>query len=232
MHHPGNGNYQNGVLSFKDGYKCNRCGEAFKTMGLIKRHMKVKHNINISPTTPNVDGATSADEKVSIKCDRCDYRAETKEGLVKHLDAEHVNQKARCTVCQMVADNKDRLNEHMKSHHTNNNKSFNQISRTANFVPRNRQPRIKMCTLIIPIMVGTNSTKKNRFANFGSKETVLMLRIVDTRIPTRNKTRRCAVMVKIVLSGRSANTHMVKCVASKRIVHGKIALSCTVMAIF
>ena len=157
MHHPGNGNYQNGVLSFKDGYKCNRCGEAFKTMGLIKRHMKVKHNINISPTTPNVDGATSADEKVVIKCDRCDYRAETKEDLVKHLGAEHVNKKAKCTVCQMVADNMDRLNEHMKSHHTNNNKSFHQNSRTANFGPRNRQPQNRN------VHPNNNNYRRNQF---------------------------------------------------------------------
>ena len=35
--------YENGVLSHKDGYSCNKCGEVTKTMGLIRRHMKANH---------------------------------------------------------------------------------------------------------------------------------------------------------------------------------------------
>ena len=54
LHKPGNGNYENGMLSFRDSYVCNRCGETFKTMGLIRRHMKSKHGIQITATPPKV----------------------------------------------------------------------------------------------------------------------------------------------------------------------------------
>jgi hypothetical protein len=41
LHEPGNGNYENGVLSHKDGYSCNKCGETTKTMGLIRKTIMV-----------------------------------------------------------------------------------------------------------------------------------------------------------------------------------------------
>ena len=66
MHQPGNGNYENGILSYKDGYKCNRCGEAAKTMGLIKRHMKTQHNINLTVAPPHIDGARSQQNQKKI----------------------------------------------------------------------------------------------------------------------------------------------------------------------
>ena len=68
LHQPGSGNYENGILSHKDGYSCNKCGEITKTMGLIRRHMKTKHGINIIPTE---DGARSllSQSSFRIKCD-------------------------------------------------------------------------------------------------------------------------------------------------------------------
>ena len=127
MHQPESGNYENGYLNHKDGYTCNRCGEVVKTMGLIKRHMKAKHNINISSTPPVIDGAQSLPkEGVQIKCDRCNFRAETKEQLVKHLDDQHTNQsQVKCNVCKMVAVNQVHLNNHMKTHNNQNEQRQN-----------------------------------------------------------------------------------------------------------
>ena len=88
MHISGNQNYQDG----KDGYSCNRCGENVKTMGLIRRLMKTKLNINISPAAPTADGASSLpNQQGQIKCDRCDFKSQTREELIVHLDAAHAN---------------------------------------------------------------------------------------------------------------------------------------------
>ena len=61
LHNPVSGNFENGILSHKDGYTCNKCGETVKTMGLIRRHMKVQHGvgINAAPDTQSQDGARS-----------------------------------------------------------------------------------------------------------------------------------------------------------------------------
>jgi hypothetical protein len=136
LHKPGNGNYENGMLSFRDGYVCNRCGETVKTMGLIRRHMKSKHGIQITAPPPKVDGA-KCQEKQLIKCDRCNYRAETHDDLVKHLDTNHVTRQVRCNICQMVADSNSHLEDHMKNQHGRKNTSqksqvFNQNNGTQN----------------------------------------------------------------------------------------------------
>ena len=120
VHQPGNGNYENGILRHKDGYSCNKCGENVKTMGLIRRHMKTIHGINIMPTE---DGARSIPSQSSfrIKCDLCNFKAETKDELLKHLDVNHTPPKEKCNICQMVAENKTHLMKHMQSHQNRNN---------------------------------------------------------------------------------------------------------------
>ena len=145
LHRPGNGNYEGGVLSYKDGYSCNRCSESFKTMGLIKRHMKTKHGITITASPPDVDGAKShPKDKVWIKCDRCNYKAETKEDLIKHLDAYHVTKQVRCNICQMMADSNAHLKDHMENqHNSRNNRTWRENFHKQKQKPTNQKPVCK-----------------------------------------------------------------------------------------
>ena len=117
LHEPGNQNYENGFLSHDDGYTCNRCSTVFKTMGLIRRHMKVAHGIKITASPPMDDGARSLP---LIRCDQCEYKARSKEELAEHLNEKHTNRKERCDVCQMVADNKEQLKKHNETYHNKN----------------------------------------------------------------------------------------------------------------
>ena len=120
-------------------------------MGLIRRHMKTQHGIQISAAPPNVDGAKSQ-EKQLIKCDRCNYRATTHDDLVKHLDTNHVTKQSRCNICQMVADSNTHLEAHMKQQHSRENtrqksQAYNQNNQPQNnntgFVNRREKPVCK-----------------------------------------------------------------------------------------
>ena len=90
-------------------------------MGLVRRHMKIQHGINITAAPSTQGGAKrNGEQNVLMKCDRCSFKAKTKEELLKHLDANHTNKQERCNICQMVADDKVQLMNHMKSHNSQN----------------------------------------------------------------------------------------------------------------
>ena len=124
LHQPGSQNYQNGFLRHKDGFSCNACGENVKTMGLIRRHMKMKHGINSTPAAPQTDGARSLPNQPGrIKCDRCEFKANSREELVNHLDAIHANKPEKCSFCNMVAENKFHLMQHIQHSHMNQSRN-------------------------------------------------------------------------------------------------------------
>ena len=125
IHDVGNVNY----VQMKN---CDKCGLLVKTTGLLRRHMKTNHGINMTSAPVNQDavGARSVpneninqQEQVNrIKCDRCEFRAATKKGLVDHLDKKHSLGAFRYKVCDMVANTQEQLTKHNLTCHWQNDK--------------------------------------------------------------------------------------------------------------
>ena len=103
----------------------------FKTFGSLKKHIKSEHGINISPIPESQDGAKGLDPNKArtpkIKCDRCEFRAETKQILIEHLEEKHTEKEFRCEVCEMNADTIDQLRKHVKLCHDNKTKQSEKL---------------------------------------------------------------------------------------------------------
>jgi hypothetical protein len=89
-------------------------------MGLLRRHFKTEHGINMKTIPENQDGAKShtqneKEKDTRIKCDQCDFEATSQHLLIEHLDRKHTNKPSRCNICGMMADNQKMLSRHIES---------------------------------------------------------------------------------------------------------------------
>ena len=112
--------HEEGNVNYVKMLNCDRCPLLFKTMGLLRRHFKTEHGINMQTIPDNQDGARSRTqnkemEDTRIKCDQCDFAATSQHLLIEHLDRKHTNKPSRCNNCGMMADNQKMLIKHMES---------------------------------------------------------------------------------------------------------------------
>ena len=133
--------HEKGNVNFVPMVECERCAVLFKTTGLLRRHLKVEHGINLTSIPDSQDGARSLPNKEDsatksrpqrIRCDQCDFMAETKHILIAHLEEKHSKQTCRCKTCGMTADNKAQLNKHIQDCHKPN-KDVSRIRRVCRF---------------------------------------------------------------------------------------------------
>ena len=69
---------------------CDSCNSMFKTVGLLRRHMKNEHNINMEASQPNPET-----KEQSIKCDECDFVGKTDIQIRKHKEVRHKTEDLR-----------------------------------------------------------------------------------------------------------------------------------------
>ena len=69
--------HEQGNVNYVEMLKCDRCILLFKTAGLLRRHLKEQHGIQLNPIPDNQDGARSLSqpegrnsESAKIKCDQ------------------------------------------------------------------------------------------------------------------------------------------------------------------
>ena len=69
---------------------CNQCDHSFKTVGLLKRHVRQMHE-NTEPERPQAEN--NSRREILIKCDDCSYKSNSTQDLMRHKDAQHVQKK-------------------------------------------------------------------------------------------------------------------------------------------
>jgi hypothetical protein len=69
-----------------------------------------------------------------IQCEQCDYKADTSQLLMTHVNSRH--QVFKCDYCEYKSQSKDTLKEHMQKHTKNNHRARSPPRRH----PRNSSP--------------------------------------------------------------------------------------------
>ena len=75
--------HEKGNVNYVEMVKCSRCEYVFKTAGLLRRHLKSEHGINLTSIPESQDGAKSLPRQQAengtetrvINCDRCSFKA-------------------------------------------------------------------------------------------------------------------------------------------------------------
>jgi len=95
-----------GIKSFQ----CDRCPKGFFTNGDLKQHLFKAHKIIPQKTK-------SEHIKMTLTCDKCDYKTKKKSNLQRHRAYRHEGVRWACDKCDHTASSKQNLKKHIYATH-------------------------------------------------------------------------------------------------------------------
>ena len=94
---------------------CKECDYTSTSVKCMTEHEKLEHSIE------QLDGSTEIIQKTQlIKCEHCEFKAETMQHLKTHVSFKH--QGLKCNYCEFKNLSKDILEKHMDTNHKNQSK--------------------------------------------------------------------------------------------------------------